>query len=495
MLQKVVLLLLPLFVAACADSVSAPAAPTQQAAPLATLPDFTPLVKAQGAAVVNISTTNSAKMGQAPGQAPGPGQGPGTPGPGQGPGIPFSEDDPFFEFFKRFMPPEGFERGPRPSPGQSLGSGFIISKDGYILTNAHVVANADEVTVALTDKREFKAKVIGLDRRTDVAVLKIDAADLPTLKLGNTSDLQVGEWVVAIGSPFGFENSVTAGIVSAKGRSLSGESYVPFIQTDVAVNPGNSGGPLFNLKGEVVGINSQIYSRTGGYQGVSFAIPIEIAMNISDQLRTDGKVSRGRLGVVIQPLTAQLAKSFGREDPAGALVASIEKGSPAEKAGLQAGDVIVQFNSKKVQDSRELPLMVATSKPGATVPIQVWRKGESKEFKVTLGELPPLEPVASAKGDGQAPATVDKLGLALSNLTQLQQQALKTDHGVMVENATGAAAKAGIRKGDVILGVQDKNVSSVEEFNKLVSEADKGDSLALLVKREDSTIFIPVTVG
>lgn len=493
MLQKakVILLLLPMLAAACADSVSAPAAPTQQAAvPLAALPDFTPLVQKHGAAVVNISSTTNVKMNPGPG---GPEQG----GPGQGgpelPGIP--EDHPLYEFFKRFGPPEGMEPDPRGGPRMGSGSGFIISDDGYVLTNAHVVASADEVTVALTDKREFKAKVIGVDRRTDIALLKIDATGLPKLALGNSADVKVGEWVVAIGSPFGFENSVTAGIISAKGRSLSGESYVPFLQTDVAVNPGNSGGPLFNLKGEVVGINSQIFSRTGGYMGLSFAIPIEIAMNISDQLRTSGKVSRGRLGVVIQPLTAQLAKSFGKDDPNGALVASTEKGSPAEKAGLQAGDVIVQFNGKPVKDSRELPLMVATSKPGASVPVEVWRKGSSKEFKVTLGELPPLEPVASARSEGKEPASVDKLGLALSNLTPPQQSQLKIDRGVLVENATGAAAKAGIRKGDVILGVKDKNVGSVEEFNKLVSEAKSGESLALLVKREEATIFIPVTVG
>lgn len=487
--QFLLILTLPLVVAGCADSVSAPTtAPSQAAIPLAALPDFTPLVKSQGTAVVHISTSNKPAGG-----APGTPGVPGTPGAPGNPGIPgIPEDHPFYEFFKRFGGPEGLEP---PGPRAGLGSGFIISNDGYILTNAHVVAAADEVTVSLTDKREFKAKVIGLDRRTDVALLKIEATDLPYLKLGNSSDVNVGEWVVAIGSPFGFENSVTAGIVSAKGRSLSGESYVPFLQTDVAVNPGNSGGPLFNLKGEVIGINSQIYSRTGGYQGLSFAIPIEIALNISDQLRTSGKVSRGRLGVVIQPLTQQLAKSFGKDDPNGALVASIEKGSPAEKAGLQAGDVIVQFNGKPVQDSRELPLLVASSKPGVSVPVQVWRKGSSKEYKVTLGELPPLEMAAAVKGGGEAGPTVDKLGLALSNLTQPQHEALKTDHGIMVENATGAAAKAGIRKGDVILGVQDKNVSNVEEFNKLVSQAKPGESLALLVKREDSTIFIPVTVG
>lgn len=482
MLQKVrhvaAVLMLPVFVAGCADSVSAPGGPTTQAErALLSLPDFTPLVQKQGTAVVNISTTN--KMAMAEGGPPS-----------------LSEDDPFYDFFKRFMPPDSPERGgPRPGPMMGSGSGFIVSEDGYVLTNAHVVANAEEVTVALTDKREFKAKVIGIDKRTDVALLKIDATNLPKLSLGNSQDAKVGEWVVAIGSPFGFENSVTAGIISAKGRSLSGDSYVPFIQTDVAVNPGNSGGPLFNLKGEVIGINSQIYSRTGGYQGLSFAIPIEIAMNVADQLRTDGKVTRGKLGVVIQPLTAQLAKSFGKSDPNGALVASVEKGSAAEKAGLQPGDVVMQFNGKPVQDSRELPLLVATTKPGASVPVQVWRKGEVKEFKVTVGELP-TEQVASARASGgKAPASVDKLGLALSDLTPPQRSELKTERGVFVQNVTGPAAKAGIRKGDVILGVKDKDVNSVEEFNKIVAGAKSGESLALLVKREDSTIFVPVPVG
>ena len=480
MLQKVRLvavLMLPLFAAGCADSASAPNAPTTPAErALLSLPDFTPLVQKQGAAVVNISTTNKMTMGD-----------------GAPPAL--SEDDPFYEFFKRFAPPDSPERGPRPGPMMGSGSGFIISDDGYVLTNAHVVANAEEVTVALTDKREFKAKVIGIDKRTDVALLKLDGANLPKLSLGNSRDVKVGEWVVAIGSPFGFENSVTAGIVSAKGRSLSGDSYVPFIQTDVAVNPGNSGGPLFNLRGEVIGINSQIYSRTGGYQGLSFAIPIEIAMNVADQLRTDGKVTRGKLGVVIQPLTAQLAKSFGKEDPNGALVASVEKGSAAEKAGLQPGDVVMQFNGKPVQDSRELPLLVATTKPGASVPVQVWRKGDVKEFKVTVGELP-AETVASAKGSGgKPPASVDKLGLALADLTAPQRSELKTDRGVLVQNATGAAARAGIRKGDVILGVKDKDVSSVEEFNKIVAGAKSGESLALLIKRDEATIFVPVPVG
>ncbi len=310
----------------------------------AQLPDFTDLVEKQGATVVNISTTQTVRSPLGSPQAP-----------------QLQEDDPFYEFFRRFVP----NPGPREFQNNSLGSGFIISTDGYILTNAHVVEAADEINVKLNDKREFKAKVIGSDKRTDIALIKIEATGLPAVRFGDPNKLKVGEWVIAIGSPFGFENSVTAGIVSAKGRSLPQENFVPFIQTDAAVNPGNSGGPLFNMAGEVIGINSQIYSRTGGFMGLSFAIPIDVANDIATQLKTGGRVTRGRIGVVIQPVTRELAESFGLPKPAGALVSSVEKGSPAEKAGIEAGDVILKFNGRDVTSSEDLPRLVGGTKPGS----------------------------------------------------------------------------------------------------------------------------------
>jgi serine protease Do len=472
-----------LIAAGCSDSVSAPQQNTQQSAtpqqplPLRALPDFTPLVQQYGPTVVNISTTQALRRG---------GQ--------QMPEIPgLSEDDPFFEFFRRFIPkPESGPRGPRAFPAQSLGSGFIVSDDGYILTSAHVISNAEEITVRLTDRREFKAKVVGVDKRTDVAVLKIDATGLPTAPLGTSEEVKVGEWVVAIGSPFGFENSVTAGIVSAKGRSLPDETYVPFLQTDVAVNPGNSGGPLFNLKGEVVGINSQIFSRTGGYMGLSFAIPIELAMDVSKQLRTTGKVSRGRLGVVIQSLTPELARSFGKDNARGALVSSVEKGSPAEKAGIQPGDVILKYDGKTVETSAELPPLVATTRPGSKAELQIWRKGSTKELQVTVAELPGEKVAAGGDSRPGAKEEVNKLGLALSELSAEQKKELKTDHGIMVSDAQGVAARAGIRAGDVILAVKGNEVKSVEEFNNLVKQAPADQPLALLIQRGESTLYVAV---
>ncbi|HTY99783.1 MAG TPA: Do family serine endopeptidase, partial [Rhodocyclaceae bacterium] len=331
------------------------------------LPDFTDLAEKQGPAVVNISSTQTVKGSRFGGQ------------------LPFDEDDPSFDFFRRFMPRQ-HPAIPQDFKNESLGSGFIISADGFVLTNAHVVDGADEVQVRLTDKREFKAKIIGADRRTDVALLKIEAANLPTVHLGDPEKLRVGEWVIAIGSPFGFENSVTAGIVSAKGRSLPQENFVPFIQTDVAVNPGNSGGPLFNMKGEVVGINSQIYSRSGGYMGLSFAIPIDVAMEVQSQLRTSGKVSRGRIGVAIQEVTKELADSFGLAKPQGALVATVEKGGPGDKAGIEAGDVILKFDGKAVAQSADLPRIVGAVKPGSKATAQVWRQGATKDLLVAVGE-------------------------------------------------------------------------------------------------------------
>jgi serine protease Do len=470
---------LPLFLLACSPANQAQpnrpvaAAASPAAAPAGVmLPDFTSLVAKEGPAVVNISVTQTIRRGS--------------------PRDPFRgipPDDPFFEFFHRFFPPDVI---PRDRQTQSVGSGFIISDDGYIMTNAHMVDDADEVIVKLTDRREFKARVIGKDRRSDVALIKIDAKGLPKVRIGDPGRLKVGEWVVAIGSPFGFENSVTAGIVSAKGRSLPDENYVPFIQTDVAVNPGNSGGPLFNLSGEVVGINSQIYTRTGGYMGVSFAIPIDVAMSVADQLRTQGKVTRGRLGVGVQDLTQDLALSFGLPSPAGALVSAVEKGSPAEKGGIVAGDVILMFDGKPVRSSGELPPLVAAAKPGTSVKIQVWRKGKTRDLTVTVGELA-AERVAERAGVGEAEKS--RLGLTLSDLTAEQMKELEIDHGVRVEAAEGAAARAGIRRGDVILAVNDVDVKSAEQFKKQVDRFAEGQIAALLVLRGDTTLYVPVRVG
>ncbi|MGL5986686.1 MAG: DegQ family serine endoprotease, partial [Burkholderiales bacterium] len=402
----------------------ASSAPTTGGAPRVgvTLPDFTTLVEQRGSAVVNISTTQMVTQRNAHGGMP---------------GVP--DDDPLNEFFKRFMPPQH----PRPYQTQSLGSGFIISPDGIILTNAHVVADADEVTVRLSDKRELKAKVLGSDKRTDVAVIRINAENLPTVPLGEPSQLKVGEWVVAIGSPFGFDSSVTAGIVSAKGRSLPDENYVPFLQTDVPINPGNSGGPLFNMRGEVVGINSQIYSRSGGYMGISFAIPIDVAMNVAKQLQQSGKVSRGRIGVQIQPLTQELAQSFGLKSTEGALVSQVEGNGPAAKAGLQAGDVILKFNNQTVKSSNELPLIVANVQPGSKVPLALWRKGKEVNLSITVGEMP-SERVASEQPAEPQVAKIQRLGLNVSDLDAQEKAELGLRGGVLVEGAEGEAAKAGI---------------------------------------------------
>ena len=442
------------------------------------LPDFTALVEAAGPSVVNISVTrNESVAGNMPDLS----------------GIP--EDSPMFEFFKRFgmpmpMPaPEGREG--REAPARGVGSGFIVSEDGYILTNAHVVDGADTVTVKLTDRREFTAKVIGVDKRTDVALVKIDAKNLPALKMGDPSKVKVGEWVAAIGSPFGFENTVTSGIVSAKGRSLPDDSYVPFIQTDVAVNPGNSGGPLFNLQGEVIGVNSQIYSRTGGYMGVSFAIPIDLAMNIADQLKAHGKVTRGQLGIRIQPISGELAKSFGLSDAKGALIAGVDSDSAAARAGLKAGDVIVEYDGKKVEEFSALPPLVGATKPGAKATVVFLRDGKEQKTTVSVGEAPSEKLAQANAGKGEA-RKMSSLGLSVSELDARERKALGIDGGVKVERAQGPAAKSGIRAGDVIVGVNGARITGTDDLGKTLEQAPKGAPLALLVKRGDSTIFIPV---
>ena len=436
------------------------------------LPDFAALVKQVGGSVVNVSSVRVPKSG--------------TAGPPESESA--SEADPLYEFFRRFGIP--FEGIPRPSPSTGLGSGFIVSEDGYILTNAHVVEDASEVRVRLTDHREFQAKVVGTDRRSDVATLKIDASGLPAVKIGNPANVRVGDWVAAIGSPFGFENSVTAGIVSATSRSLPDSSYVPFIQTDVAVNPGNSGGPLFNLQGEVIGINSMIYSRTGGYMGVSFAIPINVAMDVRDDLVRHGKVTRGHLGVTIQSVDQDLARSFGLDRPRGAIVSQVEKGGPADKAGLRSGDVILGVGETRIETSGELPGLVAAIDPGTRAELTIWREGERRTLPVTIGTLDG-QPAASA-GSGKPSTQTGTLGLAVRPLTpEERRKAGGEEGGVMVENASGPAARAGIRPGDIILGVSGQGVDSAEDLRKAASRA--GGAVALLVQRGDTQSYIAVT--
>jgi serine protease Do len=432
------------------------------------LPDFTELVEKQGAAVVNVGTTQIIRDSQ------------GIPGM---PNLP--KNDPFYDFFKRFAP----QQAPQEHESQSLGSGFIISSDGYILTNAHVVGAADNITVHLTDKREFKARLIGVDKRTDVALIKIEASGLPKVSIGDPSTLKVGEWVLAIGSPFGFDNSVTAGIVSAKGRSLPQENYVPFIQTDAAINPGNSGGPLFNMKGEVIGINSQIYSRSGGYMGLSFAIPIDVAIEVSNQLRSSGKVVRGRIGVSIQEVTRDLAESFGLSKASGALVSNVEKGGAAEKAGIQVSDVILKFDGKAVVISSDLPRIVAATRPGSKVNVQLWRRGDSKEVSLTVGEMPD-EKHAAQQGSGSATGeSVTRLGLVLNELTDEQKKELQLSGGLVVSDVKGSAAKD-LRRGDIILALGNAEIQSLDQFNEALKQIPKGRSVALLVRREDVALYI-----
>ncbi|MBL8535653.1 MAG: DegQ family serine endoprotease [Betaproteobacteria bacterium] len=447
-----------------------PSSPTGSSTPTLSgnLPDFSALVESQGPAVVNISVSKVVKNGVPNGMQ----------------GVP--ED--LQEFFRRFQPqPRGPEDG-SPVP-QGVGSGFIISPDGYVLTNAHVVKDADEVTVRLTDHRDFPGKVIGVDSRTDVALLKIDADNLPSVRVGSPDSVKVGNWVAAIGSPFGLENTVTAGIVSAKSRNLPSDAYVPFIQTDVAVNPGNSGGPLFNLSGEVIGINSQIYSRTGGYMGLSFAIPIDVAMKVKDDLLKYGKVQRGRIGVTIQQVNKDLAGTFGLDKARGALVSGVEKGGPADSAGLKVGDVILSVNGKQIDQSIDLPRIIGEGRPGSDFKLEIWREGKSREVGVKLGETP-SEQLAEAAQPAMKPA---KLGLVVRPLSAEETSRLQTRNGVVVERAEGPAAKAGIRPGDVIVALNSEPVDSPEKLRSLIEHSK--DRVAILVQRNDARFFVPVPLS
>ena len=442
------------------------------------LPDFTDLVDAVDPSVVNIRTLEKGKPSSASG------------------GV----DEQMLEFFKRFgIPvPPGTPRGQRPSPSQpdedrprGVGSGFILTTDGFVMTNAHVVDGADEVIVTLPDKREFKAKIIGADKRTDVAVVKIDAVGLPAVKIGDISRLRVGEWVMAIGSPFGLENTVTAGIVSAKQRDTG--DYLPFIQTDVAINPGNSGGPLINMRGEVVGINSQIYSRSGGYQGISFAIPIDEAMRVADQLRSTGKVTRGRIGVQIDQVSKDIAESIGLGKAQGALIRGVESGAPAEKAGIEAGDIITKFEGKTIDKASDLPRMVGNVKPGTKATVTVFRRGVSKDIMVTIAEVEAEKPArAASKPESKPPVAgpAQALGLSVSEITEAQKKELNVRGGVKVDVVDGIAARSGLREGDVIVSMANVEVSNVKDFEAALAKIDKTKNVTVLVRRGDMAQFV-----
>jgi serine protease Do len=462
------------------------AATSSPSTAIGTLPDFATLVQQQGPAVVNISTKGKRMRVNASGE------------------------DPFSEFFRRFgvpvppgqrgMPqPDGepeSNEGPR-RPG-GAGSGFIVSSDGYILTNAHVVNEADEVTVKLTDRREFKAKIVGVDEPTDVAVLKIEATGLPVVRIGDPAKLRPGEWVLAIGSPFGFDNSATAGIVSATARGLPGgdTNYVNFIQTDVAVNPGNSGGPLFNLAGEVVGINSQIYSRSGGYMGISFAIPIDVAVNVRDQLIAKGRVSRGKIGVTIQPIDAALADSFGLDRPRGALVGAVEESGPAAKAGIRAGDIILSVNGRLIERSEELPTVIGAIKPGADAIVEIWRDRSARRLNLRVAELQAAASETGADTKPEADDAADRLGLVVRELTDEERSRAAArgavPRGLLVERAQGAARDAGIQRGDFIVGIRGQRLESVKQFRDAVAKEKR--VVPLLVSRGGNELFIAVAV-
>ncbi len=449
-------------------------APDSALAQLKGLPDFTELVEQVGPSVVNIRTLEKVSSRDAQAGSP---------------------DEEMQELFRRFfgvpMPAPNAPRQQRPNRPESeqerprgVGSGFMLSADGFIMTNAHVVDGADQVMVTLPDKREFKARIVGADKRTDVAVVKIEATGLPAVKIGDVSRLKVGEWVMAIGSPFGLDNSVTAGIVSAKQRDTG--DYLPFIQTDVAINPGNSGGPLINMRGEVVGINSQIYSRSGGFMGISFAIPIDEAMRVSEQLRATGRVQRGRLGVQIDQVSKEVAESLGLSKPQGALVRGVEQGSPAEKAGLEAGDIILRFDGKLIEKSADLPRQVGNTKPGTVSKMQIWRRGSTKELSITVGEFEPEKPAKKATAPAEKPVTTQAakfLGLTLSDLTDAQKKELKLRGGVRVDAAADAAARAGIQEGDVILALANTETPTVQVLEGLVSKLDRTKPVSVLVRR------------
>ncbi len=459
---------------------------TPSATAAAVLPDFTDLVDKVGPAVVNIRTTERSKSMQQ----------------GQG-----GEDEEMQEFLRRFFGQPPGQR-PQPSPRgrrapngngsadeqqqvpRGVGSGFIISADGFVLTNAHVVEGADEVFVTLTDKREFKAKIIGSDRRTDVALVKIDGSNLPRLTMGDSSKLRVGEWVIAIGSPFGLENTVTAGIVSANSRDTG--DYLPLIQTDVAVNPGNSGGPLINMRGEVVGINSQIYSRSGGYMGISFAVPIAEAIRVSEQLKTIGRVVRGRIGVQIGEVTKEVAESLGLPRAQGALVARVEPASPAEKAGIEAGDIITSFNGTTIEKSGDLPRLVGNTKPNTKSTITVLRKGTKRDLQVTVAEMEAEQTAKKEEKKQKQEQTVNALGLAVADLTEAQKRELKLDGGVIVELADGPAGRVGMQPGDVIVRLNNTDIKDAKQFNALVAKLDPKKNALLLVRRGESSQFVPL---
>ncbi len=457
-------------------AVAASATPAPVGAPGITLPDFSSIVAQNGPAVVNINVTGSTKTAFDPDAQ-------------QGRNDPYA-DDPFYEFFRRF---QGQQRGQqRQAPTHGLGSGFIISPDGVILTNAHVVRDASEVVVKLTDRREFRAKVLGSDPQSDVAVLKIDAKNLPVVPLAKGNDLKVGEWVLAIGSPYGLDNTVTAGVVSAKGRSLP-DGNVPFIQTDVAVNPGNSGGPLFNTRGEVVGINSQIYSQTGGYQGLSFAIPIDVANKIKNQIVSTGKVVHAKLGVTVQEVNQGFADSFNLATPEGALISNVEQGGPADKAGLKAGDVIRSVNGQKIVSSADLPSMVGLSTPGDKIALDIWRQGKPLQVSATLGNANDKLAKADAPGGGDQASARTRLGLSLRPLEPAERRDSGIASGLLIQDAGGAAADAGVQPGDVLLSVNGRPVNSVDQVREVVGKSSK--SVALLIQRGDDKIFIPVRLG
>ena len=457
-------------------------APAPARAQARELPDFTELVERVGPAVVNIRTAERrAASAQGGGEI----------------------DEQMREFFRRFgipmpntpqpgQPRRGAPREEDSEPQQrGVGSGFVLSADGYVMTNAHVVDGADEVIVTLNDKREFKAKIIGADKRTDVAVVKIDATGLPSVKIGDVNQVKVGAWVIAIGSPFNLENTVTAGIISAKQRD-TGE-FLPLFQTDVAINPGNSGGPLINMRGEVIGINSQIYSRSGGYMGISFAIPIDEAIRVSDQLRSSGRVVRGRIGVTIAPVTKDVAESIGLGKPMGALVQGVESGGPADKAGIEAGDIITKVDGKPVDKSGDLPRIIGGTKPGAKTLLQVFRRGTNRDIAVTVVEFEPEKPKRIAQSNDTQPAQPKTaIGLAVSDLSEAQKKELKLRGGVRVETVEGAASRAGLREGDVIVTLDNVEVSDAKQFNALVAKADKARAISVMVRRGEWTNYMVI---